>query len=419
MILVGNQRGGAKDLALHLVKDENDHVEVYEVSGFGTESLSGALKEAYAVSRGTRCRQFLYSLSLNPPAGARVDTPSFLAAIDRIEKSLGLADQPRAIVFHEKEGRRHAHVVWSRIKTDEMKAVQLSFTKNRLKEISRELFIEHGWQMPRGLANSEERDPRNFTLAEWQQAKRTAKDPRVIKAAIQDAWAISDSRTAFIHALEERGYRLARGDRRGFVAVNWQGEVYSIAKWADVKTKQVRGRLGDEDALPSVAEAKAQIADDKTEAFDRFGAELDARSRREAAAFERRKARLVRRQREDRQNLKTSQEKRRVEEAKARQARFRAGLKGLWDRLTGEHRRIARQNEREAEAVQVRDRQGLDAVFFWQLEERRRLRQVEWESIAEIIREKRELLKDRRDYDWMRDETSAHTRRSRAKRIER
>ena len=67
MILQGNQRGGAKDLALHLVKEENDHVEVHEIRGFASDNLTGALNEAYAVSRGTKCKQFFYSLSLNPP----------------------------------------------------------------------------------------------------------------------------------------------------------------------------------------------------------------------------------------------------------------------------------------------------------------------------------------------------------------
>ena len=37
--------------------------------------------------------------------------------------------------------------------------------------------LEHGWTMPEGLNHSHARDPRNFTLAEWQQAKRIGKDP--------------------------------------------------------------------------------------------------------------------------------------------------------------------------------------------------------------------------------------------------
>ncbi len=67
MILKGNQRGGAKDLALHLMKDENEHVELHDLRGFASDNLMAALNEAYAMSRATRCRQFLYSLSLNPP----------------------------------------------------------------------------------------------------------------------------------------------------------------------------------------------------------------------------------------------------------------------------------------------------------------------------------------------------------------
>ena len=194
MILKGNSRGGAKDLALHLMKDENEHIEVYELRGFASDSLMGALNEVYAISRGTRCKQFLYSLSLNPPKTERVTTAQFEAAIERAEEKLGLSGQPRAVVFHEKEGRRHAHCVWSRIDRAQMKAVHMFRDHTKLMSVSRELFLEHGWPMPEGLADSSKRDPKNFTLEEWQQAKRVRKDARTIKTAFQDAWAISDSR---------------------------------------------------------------------------------------------------------------------------------------------------------------------------------------------------------------------------------
>ena len=68
-----------------------------------------------------------FSLSLSPPPNERVPIEVFETAIEQIEQKLGLEDQPRAVVFHEKEGRRHAHVVWSRIDTDEMKAINLPF----------------------------------------------------------------------------------------------------------------------------------------------------------------------------------------------------------------------------------------------------------------------------------------------------
>jgi len=48
MILKGSQRAGAKQLAVHLMKtEENEHVELHEVRGFMANSLGGALNEAW------------------------------------------------------------------------------------------------------------------------------------------------------------------------------------------------------------------------------------------------------------------------------------------------------------------------------------------------------------------------------------
>jgi hypothetical protein len=138
-----------------------------------------------------------------------------------------------------------------------MKAVQLSYSHRKLMRIARELYLEHGWRMLRGLAQTKASDPRNFTLARWQQAKRACQDPRTTKAAIQDAWAISDTKAALTRALAERGHGLARGDSRAFVVLDRHGEIYSLPRWAGVKTKDVRARLGDSDDLPDVASAKA------------------------------------------------------------------------------------------------------------------------------------------------------------------
>lgn len=82
MILVGNQRGGAKNLALHLLKEENEHVEVHEVRGIASQNLLAALNEAQAISRATRCKQYLYSLSLNPPPDQNVPIENFEDAIN-------------------------------------------------------------------------------------------------------------------------------------------------------------------------------------------------------------------------------------------------------------------------------------------------------------------------------------------------
>ena len=377
MILVGNQRGGAKDLARHLMKQDNEHVSVHKLRGFVADDLDGAFTESYAISRGTKCKQFLFSLSLNPPPDEEVSTADFEAAIDRVEAKLGLTGQPRAVVFHEKEGpggmRRHAHAVWSRIRADEMKAVQMSHSHRKLMDMSRELYLEHGWKMPRGLADQKNRDPRNFTLEEWQQAKRAGRDAKEMKAAIQDAWAISDTKTAFSNALLERGLWLARGDRRGYVAVDHEGEVYSLSRWAGVKTKHLRERLGDEKSLSSVEDATARMAVAMTQKMDAFQKDLESRKQAEQQRYKTQRMELVERQRAERKAISTAQAQREVKEHQDRQARLRGGVKGLWDRLTGVRKRVIEENTREADLARQRNLAERERMISEQMGQRRDL----------------------------------------------
>lgn len=81
MIIKASQRGGGTQLGLHLLKQENEHVEVHEVSGFVSESVMGAMKEAQAMAMGTRCKQPLFSVSLNPPETENVRTEVIHGAI--------------------------------------------------------------------------------------------------------------------------------------------------------------------------------------------------------------------------------------------------------------------------------------------------------------------------------------------------
>lgn len=415
MILKGNQRGGAKNLALHLLKEENEHIEVHNLRGFASSDLMSALNEAYAVSRGTKCTKFLYSLSLNPPPSETVSIAEFEAAIERVEEQLDLIGQPRAIVFHEKEGRRHAHAVWSRIDIEKMKAIQMSFDHTKLKTLSRELFLEHGWKMPRGLVNSEERNPKNFTHAEWQQAKRIDKDPREISTAIQDAWAISDSKAAFTHALEERGYTLARGDRRGFVAVDVQGEIYSIPKKANVKTKQVREKLDDEKGLPSVTDAKHSIANNMLPTLLRFKEDIRAKEQHQKNTLLSERERLITTQRAERQAFLDKKTEQQRQDALKRQTRFRQGFKGIWDRIRGEHRRIQQQNELEVRQAQERDQGAKDQLIANQLAQRRMIQQRASMLKQHFQEQKQELRSDIMQFKEMR-QSSLDTQREEFKR---
>lgn len=400
MILKGSQRGGSKQLALHLLKaTDNEHVEIHELRGFLGDDLPSALKEIDAISRGTRAKQFMFSLSLNPPAEERVPIHVFEDAIERIETRLGLQGQPRAVVFHEKDGRRHAHVVWSRIRGDRMTAINLPHFKLKLRDVSRELFRDHGWRLPRGLVDSRERDPGTFTRAEWEQAKRGGLDARALKGLFQDCWQASDSPQAFAQALRGRGYVLARGDRRGYVAVDFRGEVYALAKWLGVRTKEVRDRLGDGRALPSVDEARQQLAGRMTAMLERHAADAEAAFEKQRTALSLKRAQLIERQRRERADLEARQRERWARETAERARRISSGFRGLWDKLTGVHARMARENESAAWQAFLRDRRERDALIERHLDERQAFHQVVREAreahsqgMAELHRDMAQFL---------------------------
>lgn len=372
MILNGNQRAEGMRLARHLMNaKDNEHVEIHELRGFVSSDLFGAFKEVQAVAMGTRCQQYLFSLSLNPPEKERVPVEVFERTIERIEKKLGLMGQPRVIVFHEKEGRRHAHCVWSRIDVNQMKAVNLSLYKAKLTEISRKLFLEHGWQMPSGFENYEDRDPLNFTQGEMQQAKRTDQDVRGLKKLFQDCWAASDSLAAFANALAERGFVLAKGGRRGFVAVDRHGEVYSISRWVSIKAKEVRANLGDPDTLPSVDTVKRNITRQISTKARELHEEAMASYNRRHRDLQSKRADMVAAHRAARDALRQEHEARRIVETKARSERFPNGLKALWSRLAGSYQALRDEIEKEACACDLRERAESQKLIEHQLNERR------------------------------------------------
>lgn len=229
--------------------------------------------------------------------------------------------------------------------------------------------------MPRGLVDSQERDPRNFTRAQWQQAMRASQDPKAIKALFQECWAVSDSRQAFAMALEERGYYLCCGDRREFVALDFRGEVYAVAKWTGVRTKEVAAKLGDRKSLASVEQTKAAITSRMSAQVRRYIQEAEIARKREYARLAFQRADLTQRHREERQKLAAAQEARRIAENNERAARLSKGVRGIWDRLTGKHAKIRQQNEAQARDAQRRDQAQEQAMIERQMQERQALQQ--------------------------------------------
>lgn len=381
MILKGNQRGHGRALALHLMNaSDNEHVTLHELRGFLADDLLGALQETEAISAGTKCRQYLFSLSLNPPQYETVPVEIFEKAIGDIERRLGLSDQPRAIVFHEKKGRRHAHCVWSRIDAVKMKAINLTHTKYRLRDISRERYIEHSWEMPAGLRNPEDRDPLNYGLTEASQSKRIKRDPKELKRLLAQYWEISDSKTSFAAALLDHGFILARGNRRGFVAVDVHGEVYSLSRWCGIKAKDLRARLGDQNDLLTVQDA-IELWNTQVLSKGRPNVAYDAVTK-EQRGFEVQLSELVSRQRNERALLEETLEARRLDHTNVSQKRLPIGLKATWVKLTGQYQDIVGEIARDAVEFARIQQSEREALICTHLAARRSLER-EWQASQE------------------------------------
>lgn len=392
MILKGSQRSGARQLAAHLLNDrDNDHVTLVELRGFASDDLDDALQEAFAVSKATRCKQFLFSLSLNPPKETVASEEELLRAADRAEQALGLEGQPRAVIFHEKNARRHAHVVWSRIDSESLTAINLPHFKRKLTELSRELYLDHGWNLPDGLRRDGGKNPLNFTLEEWQQAKRQGLDPREIIQVFTEAWSRSDNAKAFGQALAERGYFIARGDRRGFIAIDTNGEAYSVARWANVRTKDVRDKLGDLSEFPDVTAVRGHVRSLVTDQLRSFISGIKSRHAEQAKPLQEQREALKQAHQREREELKRKQEARWQAEAKARSERYAKGLKGLWERLSGKRSTITKQNEVEALEAAKRDRLQRDRLVFAQMEDRASL-QSKFDALNRQHRQDRRIL---------------------------
>ncbi|MEP3346341.1 MAG: relaxase/mobilization nuclease domain-containing protein [Litoreibacter sp.] len=374
MILKGSQRAGAVALADHLMNDrDNDHVSVMEIRGFVADDLHGALSEAHAISKATQCTQFMFSLSLSPPQDHVATEEELLDAANRAEEKLGLGGQPRAIILHEKENRRHAHAVWSRIDGDEMRAINMSHFKTKLTDLSRELYLDHGWELPNGLQSHGGKNPLNFTLSEWQQAKRVGVDPREIKQLFVDAWERSDNLKSFKNAIEERGYFLAKGDRRGFVAVDVNGERFSLARPVGQKAKDVRDKLGSPDVLASVADVRVDVKSKVTSQLKSYIAQIKTKHGEDARPLLDEKAQMMKLHRHERKVLKDGQAIRWTQETIARQQRLNGGLRGLFDKLTGKNGKARRINETEAMQCAKRDQVQRDSLVLAHMRSRKAL----------------------------------------------
>ncbi len=259
MIIRGNPAGNVGFWSSHLLRDDtNTRADVVEISGLFSEDLPNALREMQILAAGSRSHgNFMYQANINPYAHEHLTPEQWKEAVDTLEKNLGLEGHQRVVIEHEKEGRTHRHIIWNRVDGETLRVADMGGNYRTHTATQHEL--ESRFDLtPTPTPSALDRKP-VLELWEIRAAERSGINPATLKDELSELWRSTDSGKAFAAALDERGYVLAKGDRRDFCVIDPAGDAHSLARRLDgVKAKDVRERMADidRDSLPTVAEAR-------------------------------------------------------------------------------------------------------------------------------------------------------------------
>jgi ATP-dependent exoDNAse (exonuclease V) alpha subunit len=268
MIIKGNARGDGRQLASYLLSvGKNERIGLVELDGVAALTLKEALIEMEYVALGSRCARPFYHAQIAPAEGESLTPEQRRRAIDLFVERMGLADQPRAVVEHVRDGRTHLHLVILRVDGATMRTISDSWSYPRHEEVARILEREFGHKRVQGAfaeRDDVERPKRARSHAEAQQAERSRIRPEDVAAELTLLWQLTDSAKAFKAAVERSGSILAKGDgdRSRLIVIDQAGEIHSLRRrLTGIKVEEINRRMAgiDRHALPTVEEARAQL----------------------------------------------------------------------------------------------------------------------------------------------------------------
>jgi hypothetical protein len=325
MLIKGSSRANPRQLARHLLRrDQNVHVEILQCDPSPKTDLYEAFEDLQALTQGTKGTKGLYHAQISPDAQYTLRSEQWFRAVDLLEKELGLQGQPRTVVYHEKDGRPHIHVVWQRTNIQTMTLVSDSQNYKAHERASLALEQELGHERTPGC--HAKRDPEMqrptaaFNHAAWQQFERTGIDPRRRKAEITALYHQADNGRAFQQALQQAGYHLAHGDRRALVILDPAAEIHSLNRQIDgVRSRAIKQKLRDLDPeqLPTATQLQTRLRERPHPPPRALSAELPTAEAEARARLDADRRRLIKRLREDRQQTEAGWTKTLAEEKAA------------------------------------------------------------------------------------------------------
>lgn len=242
-------------------------------------------KEAGIAATGRKSKAgavYSYSLAWAPEQAPKQE--DMLSSALETLVTLGLKDHEAVLVAHQEKEHKHVHIICNlinpqdgRIKVPSYDRLTLSAWAEAKEKEDGKIYCEER------VLNNQKRREKGLDAHEHAIVKYREKKLEVARQ-IQVLYELSDSGKSFQSALEEQGFTLAKGDRRGFTLVDGEGKVYSLARQLEgQRAKDIKSRLADID-LSTLPDAKT-VSQDRMY-FDRDQYETDRQKAIVDAAIE-------------------------------------------------------------------------------------------------------------------------------------
>lgn len=224
---------------------------------------------------------YSFSLAWNPEQNP--DKEEMMTASFNTLEKLGLQEHQSVMVYHQETDHPHVHVICNLVNPDTGKRAKLYNDYLVFSEWAEAKELEDGkvYCEERVINNKvrrgEDLSPHQKSIREEQKTKRTER-----KELVDALYKHSDSGKAFASALKMNGYILAEGDRRGYVVVDDQGDIYSLSRMLKgVKALDLKNRLATCENI-----GMAKVVSDDIKYSDPDKSEIDQQIKLEQDALE-------------------------------------------------------------------------------------------------------------------------------------
>ena len=271
MIIKPSRPGqGGPALARYLMEGKNEHAELVELRNMDAPSLQAALFDMDMLAGESRqCRNHALHIQMRAAPGERLSADHWREAADRVTALFGMeAHQAALVLHHQQDGCTHAHLVLNRVHPETLIAADVWRSQKKCIDLSRTLEQEWGLRQLDSQNKHPQRDYSKAGQKETEQARRTGENVHDIREHVRWLWEQSANGPAFAAALEEEGYQLAKGDRRGYVVLDSHGSPYSLgSRTTGAKAREVREKLGDLDPanVPDIEQARRLLSERQAE----------------------------------------------------------------------------------------------------------------------------------------------------------